>query len=289
MTATATVEKYHPDFDDTSADVVLCTPDHDRFRVHSIMLKLVSGWFRTMFTLPQSAADGSADIVLDVDELSKVLAGLLTMVNGAALPSLDSIDLVEGILNAAEKYDMPGPMSIIRKLIISPPLISTPLRVYGISCRFGWVEEAKIASTHTLTMDLCAAEHLDDLGRMHGRDLARLMLLHRHRRDRLAAGLNDSDVFSANKPPGPCGTCVKSQVVHSSWGTMKGAWINGAESCPFDASLTIDDLLKRSVIDVLEATCTGCSAPLYKISPTLSRLKTLVDDLPKSVESQISK
>ncbi|KAH9946682.1 hypothetical protein B0H21DRAFT_742628 [Amylocystis lapponica] len=285
MAATATVEKYHPDFDDTSADVVLCTPDHDRFRVHSIMLKLVSGWFRTMFTLPQSAADGSADIVLDVDEPSDVLVGLLTMVNGAGLPSLDSIDLVEGILNAAEKYDMPGPMSIIRKLIISPPLISTPLRVYEIACRLGWIDEAKMASTHTLTMDLCAAEHLDDLSRMHGRDLPRLMSLHRHRRDRLAAGLNNSGIFFANTSPGLCTrSACRSEVIHSAWGTMKSAWISGAELHPFGVSLTVDDILERGVITVLDATCAGCSAPLYENSETLHRLKTLIDDLPKSVE-----
>lgn len=46
--------KFHPDFSSEEADVVLaCKESTLHFRVHSFTLKSTSGFFQTMFTLPQ--------------------------------------------------------------------------------------------------------------------------------------------------------------------------------------------------------------------------------------------
>lgn len=72
---------------------------------------------------------------------------LLRMVSGLPLLPVDNYDVIDKILYAAEKYDMPGPMSIIRLLIMTPPLLDQPFRLYTVACRYGWEEEASFLSS----------------------------------------------------------------------------------------------------------------------------------------------
>jgi hypothetical protein len=64
-----------------------------------------------MFSLPQRSPPTANDIIY-LDEEAATLEALLRMVCGQPVLRLESIDAVENILCAAEKYDMPGPMSI---------------------------------------------------------------------------------------------------------------------------------------------------------------------------------
>lgn len=96
------------------------------------------------------------------------------MVSGLPLLPVVHYDIVDKILYAAEKYDMPGPMSIMRLLVMTPPLLDQPFRLYTVACRYGWEEEvviladtlfrsnsykARFASTQTLTADLHGKTH----------------------------------------------------------------------------------------------------------------------------------
>ncbi|KAI0961471.1 hypothetical protein AcW1_000544 [Taiwanofungus camphoratus] len=282
-TAMQITDNLNSDFADPSADVLLVAKDDIKFRVHSVVLKRTSGWFREMFKLPQDGNDDAAQVVLHVDETSDVLDVLLAMITGLPIPGLVSIDFVERLLSAAEKYDMPGPISIIRLLILSPPFITLPLCVYKIASGMGWVEEAKIASSHTLTLDLCNPTSLEQIGGMDGRALAELMVLHRRRRECLAEGL-DSDTFIANVSPRPCTYCGK-PVHHTAWHTMKYMWMNDIERRPFGSALTAEDIVKRpEVLDVLDAVCPNCNRYLYNQLATLSNLVSIIDGLPKTVD-----
>ncbi|KAF5387574.1 hypothetical protein D9757_006580 [Collybiopsis confluens] len=57
-------------------------------------------------------------------------------------------------LYLTEHWDAPGPQSILRLTITSPPFLAHPLRLYALSTHFGWIPEAKLASKHTLGMNL---------------------------------------------------------------------------------------------------------------------------------------
>lgn len=125
-------EEPHPLFSSPDADVTLGAKDGVLFRVHSFILKTTSGWFRAMYTLPQHSAAPTIVTqlgmdVIYVDEDSKTLEGLLRIICGLPIPRLDSYDTVEPILHAAEKYDMPGPMSVVRALLGTPAFLSDPL------------------------------------------------------------------------------------------------------------------------------------------------------------------
>ncbi|CAL1709721.1 unnamed protein product [Somion occarium] len=153
----ATLNGSNPMFADEAADIALLSKDNMTFRMCSNVLWTTSGWFRTLLTLPQAATrtESVDQSPIHLDEPSDVVTGLFETISGIGLPKLDTLEYAEALLNAAEKYDMPGPPAIIRKLVTQPPLILQPLRVYAIAVHWGWHEEIKIATSHTLTLDLC--------------------------------------------------------------------------------------------------------------------------------------
>src|SRR5260370_2920658 len=157
--------KYHPLFS-FDADVVLRSRDDVLFCVPSMTLKMTSSWFRTMFTLPQGSPpapsrsrntnqrDASTPTnteIIGLDEDSRTLEHLLRMICGFEIPVLDTWDTVEPVLYAAEKYDMPGPASIVRALLRTPTFVDAPLRLYAAACHFAWPEDVPPASPSSLT------------------------------------------------------------------------------------------------------------------------------------------
>ena len=120
---------------------------------------------------------------LYLDEDEKTLDALLRMVCGLPLLPIDTHDLADGLLYAAEKYDMPGPLSIVRLVLQTAPLAMDPLRLYAAACRFGWESEAKTASMQTLTYNLHDPIHRPALQRLSTTAVLDLFALHRARRE----------------------------------------------------------------------------------------------------------
>ena len=112
-----------------------------------------------------------------------VLEHLLRMVGGLPLLPITG-DVVEPLLHAAEAYEMPGPMSIVRLAVTSSPLADDPLRMYAICSRYEWEEEMRFFSNRSLTYNLHDPTHFDILQRLSGHSLLRLFGLHRSRRER---------------------------------------------------------------------------------------------------------
>ena len=297
--------KAHPEFADDDADIILCSSDGVHFRVHSIILKLSSGWFRALFTLPQghaselsssssssiTASDGKGKPVpapqqdpIVVNENAELLEMLLRMACGKELPvhRLQSLEFIQDLLQVAEKYDMPGPASIAR-LAVSLTLVKKhPIRVYGIACRWGWTDIAKTASSYTLHLDLLGAPCVEELRHVGSADLTRLMMLHRKRRDQLRRSLDSKDLFYANLVPGKCSGC-NADILHNKWHSMKYAWVTELEEKPF--VVAEKDLLERpEVLEVLDSKCPRCQKSLYNAETTLHNLRSILDELPTMVE-----
>lgn len=174
--------RYHPLFSSPEADVVLAAKGAEvYFRLHSHNLKTASGFFKHMFTLPQNTLTDNG--VLYLEEDATTLQNLFLLISGLPVPTIDSYDLVEPLLDAIEKYDTPGPLSIVRLLVMTPPLSGEPFRLYAAACRFGWDAEAKHASTQTLSFNLHDPEVRPYLTRLSTTALLRLFDLHRARRE----------------------------------------------------------------------------------------------------------
>ena len=281
-----TSSKTHPSFDDASADIALCSREGTVFRIHSLTLSLASGWFRSMLSLPQCKPTQKAyhsPETIHLTESSRVIAGLLSLSNGQPIPHLDSFEFVEELLHAGEKYDMPSVISIVRLAIISPPFLEAhPIRTYGIACSWGWVAEARLASTKTIGWDLLSPSSVKDLSTVDPPYLTALMLLHRRRRDMFRAGLDSPVLFYANAPGGRCNNCQK-EVTHAQWMHVKHVWSNAIEQSP--ASVASKAILQHpDVHRLLEAICQNCTKKLYDPEGTLAKLNELLDRLPTVVE-----
>lgn len=111
-----------------------------------------------------------------------VLEHLLRIVSGLPLLQLDSCDLMERVLHAAEGYEMPGAVSILRLAITGPSLATAdPIHMYGICARYGWEDEAKVLSTRTLSFNLHDEKHRGALERLSSQAMWRLYALHKSR------------------------------------------------------------------------------------------------------------
>lgn len=184
--AEAPTNSYDPAFTESDANIILQSSDGIRYRMSSYTLRTTSGFFRGMMTLPARDLDaqtGSDDVIV-LGENSKTLGPLLRMVAGLEFKKWETLDELEEILLAAEKYDMRGPMSFARASICSPTTLERPLQVYAIAARYGWEEEAKIAATHTLNLPVHDDEYTAMFERVPSAYLLRLFRLYRLRRER---------------------------------------------------------------------------------------------------------
>jgi hypothetical protein len=203
---------YHPLFASPEADVILRSLEGTRYRLNSLTLHQSSGLFATMFSLPQPKTHyrvqpernhrhlrGTLESeIIDVYENDFVLDRILRLVSGLPLPKWESLDEIELVLGVAEKWDTPGPIAQIRLTIGTPDFLKAhPLRVYALAKHFDWKREAKIASTHTLALNLRDAIHTPILKRISSKDLFPLFNLRRKRRERFKELINSPERFTA--------------------------------------------------------------------------------------------
>lgn len=146
-------------FDNAKADIILRSSDNVHFRVFRCMLALNSPFFEAMFDLPQPRRNRPNDETFDgldviqVSENSRTLDILLRFCYPAAVkdPSLENMNDVEEVLEAAMKYGMEDVEERVRKAMVTPSLLeSNAVDILAIACRFGLVSEAKTAARYSL-------------------------------------------------------------------------------------------------------------------------------------------
>ncbi|KAI0738448.1 hypothetical protein C8Q80DRAFT_1275451 [Daedaleopsis nitida] len=146
-----------PAFNESSADIVLCSSDNILLKLHKVVLSLASEFFKDMFGLPQpstspaqsDAAPEDSEIdglpAMHVTEPSAVLNKLLRLCYPLDHPSLDSIEEVRAVLAAALKYDLRKAIQIaVARLMKLAP--SDALRVYAIACKLSLEDQAHHAA-----------------------------------------------------------------------------------------------------------------------------------------------
>jgi hypothetical protein len=170
-------------FDAPDADLILVSnsPDATEFRVHSCILSAASPFFKDMFSLPQPSSPLPVSVI-PVSELRSTLDSLLRFVYPIPDPPLPTLDALNPVLGAAIKYDFTAVINTLRNLLISPAFLhSSPSRVYAIACRYDLPDEARIASRHTLAINVLDSPLSDDLKYITAHAYHRLISLHRRR------------------------------------------------------------------------------------------------------------
>ncbi|PPQ98420.1 hypothetical protein CVT24_004099 [Panaeolus cyanescens] len=273
--------KYHPEFSSQEADVILASKDAKvYFRVPSFTLRTTSGFFQTMFSLPQS--DTSPPNIIYLDEDADILECLLRMLCGFAFPDIVSHDTLESLAYAAEKYDMAGPLSLIRMYIMTTTL-SDPIRLYAIACRHGWIQEAKELSRRTLSMNIYDQTHRSTLRALSSDAMLNLFVLHRSRKDELEKALNSPPFVS-----GGASTCIECHhpIVDYTWKLLKGKMLAEMDKRPLGDTILDEGLSSwPEAISCWKATCPNqpCRRLLFDRSETIRVIKNCIKELKDTV------
>ncbi|TFK89803.1 hypothetical protein K466DRAFT_544656 [Polyporus arcularius HHB13444] len=278
----------HPLFSD--GDLVLQSKDNTIFRLSQETLRRTSPWFRTMLALPQSPSGGELVEPILMDESADLLSGLFSIVSGIELLKHHDFDYLESLLRVAEKYEMPMVISTVRLALFSPfTNVPCPIRLYGIACRMSWENEAKLASTRTLGVDLLAPTALPALVALEAPHRDKLVALHRQRKDVLMESIDDVDLFYANQVGSACNFRDPEQdctaiIDHGVWGAFKYALLRHLEYVPLREILN-EGVYRMAELEKLgHAQCSECSRTLYDVGGTIQKLQRVVNELPKAIE-----
>ncbi|KAF8808802.1 hypothetical protein BYT27DRAFT_7188275 [Phlegmacium glaucopus] len=280
MTAMKTVEdprRYHPQFNSLDADIVLVSADNTSYRVPSFTLRNACNLVHE----PQTSS--THDQVIVVDEKDTVLSKVLCFICGLPTDQWDSIDQAEDALEFAQRWDALGPISVIRSSITAPLFLADPLRLYAIATRFGWDEEAQLASTHTLSLNLYDSEHRPKLERLTSNHLMALLRLHRFRRNEFKRLLDNDPVFDSGNTVGVrcTGSNCEEEVNNYAWRELKVMMFMEMDRRPRGDTLTgLEMEAWPEAISCWGAKCPGCKEMNYDKLATLRNIKECIDRLP---------
>ncbi|KAF8970912.1 hypothetical protein BDZ97DRAFT_1789320 [Flammula alnicola] len=278
---------YHPQFSSPEADIVLISSEDTAYRVPYFTLRNTCGFFRNLLSsytphLGQTAGGDKLQPV-EVVEKDKVLTKVLCMICGLHTENWESISEVDDALSLVQKWDAPGPLSIIRCAITAPMFLADPVRLYAITTRFGWDEEARVASTQTLTLNLYDEDIRSDLERVSSRPLMALFRLHRGRRDEFKRLVDCEGRFAAgNSARLLCLGCGEGMSNHT-WRELKARMFMEMDRRPLGDTLCGLEMEEwPEAIACWEAKCqkTDCGRLNYNKLSTLRDIKDCVDRLP---------
>jgi hypothetical protein len=269
---------------------------------------MTSSWFRTMFTLPQGSPPSSSRSqsgnqrdatavstdteIISLDEDSSTLEPLFRMICGLEIPTFDTWDAVEPVLFAAEKYDMPGPASIVRALLRTHTFADAPLRLYAAACHFGWAEDMRAASTRSLTLNLFDPVHRPSLLRLRTTDLLALFTLHHERRMQFRTRIAESpfltDAQLTDTASARCSRC-REPISYVEWRELRQMMLAELERRPAgDTVLTgLDEWPTALACWASKCRKTPCLSPVYDKALSSKAIKDVLDSLPNAVEVPI--
>ncbi|PBK65366.1 hypothetical protein ARMSODRAFT_442239 [Armillaria solidipes] len=260
---------YHPTFNTPDADAALSSLDGTLYRLPSPVLRRTTTFFASnSFTFEPNSKP------IPVHEHDVVLERLLRIISGLTIPPWRTFDDLEGVLSLAETWGARGALGIVRASITAPIFLREPLRVYAIATRFGWEEEAELASKHTLSLSLHEEQYQEALRRISTRSLVKLFKFHRKRRDEFRVGM-DGDAR--------CRGCDNS-VDESAWTALvwKMFWeMDARPSGDRLCSLEIEEWPEMETC--LSEKCPGCGRLVYDRLEVLERVRKCLAELPDTV------
>lgn len=173
-------------YDRLDGDVILRCSDNVGFRVHRLILVLASPVFADMFSLPQPATAESESAVspptIDLTEDSKTILPLLDACYPFGDPTLDDLDTIDRVLDAAAKYDVAKATQFSQRRLHA--FVSwEPLRAFAIACRMHFEDLAKAAAdrVHALSIFENGLVYVKELDRVSAGCYHRLLQHYRRR------------------------------------------------------------------------------------------------------------
>lgn len=269
-------------FDDPTADFILRSslPETD-FHVHRLLLSLASPFFDQLLSLPQpsSMKDLTRIPIVEVSETPQILQLLLQFIYPMPNPIInDDLDTLILVLHAAIKYDVLPAIDDLRGQLVSERYLNqSPTRIYAVASRYELEEEAKLASKHTLGIDILDAPLSEELRYISAFSYHRLLALH-HTRAKAAQELlqlrDDVKCMECN------GTYGAFSEGPKWWLDFRGRAAEELSTRPTTEVIFTMEFLSRSFQRVR---CGKCPLSLLESWSFLEELRRKMDELPATV------
>jgi len=270
-------------FDDPTADFILRSslPATD-FHVHRLILSLASPFFDQMLSLPQPPTKESQLTkipIVEVSESPEILQLLLQFIYPVPNPIIDDdLNTLILVLHAAVKYDaLPAIDDLRRQLVSECYLEQSPTRIYAIASRYELEEEAKLASKHTLGMNILDAPLSEELRYISAFSYHRLLALHHTRAKAAQELLRLRDDVKCMECNGPYGAFSEGPKW---WLDFQKRATEELSARPTTEVVFTMEFLSRSFQQV---ECRKCPLSLLESWSFLEELKRKVDELPATV------
>jgi hypothetical protein len=145
-----------------------------------------------MFKLPQPSSPASNNIeIVDLVDSPRAVELILRFIYPSSPPVIDNLTLLSEVLIHTDKYDIEAARSRLRSSLVDFAK-TEPLRVYAITCRLGFEDEMKVASSHTTSIHLPGLTALpDEFRSVPATEYHRLILLHTRYRKEVGAIATD--------------------------------------------------------------------------------------------------
>jgi hypothetical protein len=192
----------------------------------------------------------------------------------------DALDVIVTLLKAADKYQIDCVTWGLREQLLHPSLLKhRPIRVYTIACMFGFEEEARIASSHTLNVNVLETPLFGELGLISARDYLRLVQLHQKR------ALSAVSILQTATPT--CVGCSKERDAGPLWWCeFKDRATKELKQKPSTDTIFGASFLANCVTEA-KGLCPHCPLSYLSVATQarLEHMKEKIDALPRTVES----
>lgn len=280
----------HPDFAGP-ADTALVAADGTEFHIASSDLARCSGWFRTLFSVPQgedeskpAAARGTTSIFVSEDARTLGILLKLACAIPPGLGSVRNLNEVEILLRAADKYEMASATEVLLLLLHTPRMQTDALHLYGLAGRYGQDDIADGALKRLLEMriDFATAAHMD------GAQMGRLVALRQERVERFCRllGKTGLDLPFTCENEGWCYHCkfraqekAPGVSTQSTWLSFVIALQNAFVAHPSVAALEEDARVKTLISELGFKICANdsCGRLLYDWPSIRTRLSAIFE------------
>ena len=265
---------YH--FNSPDADIILRSSDGKEFRVHQFILSLASPFFRATFGSPQPNPTPSKIRKEDVTFSSDVLQPFLQYLYPKSPPKISDISVWAALYAIADEYGAEVVKDPLRDMLVPRFLKKSPLRVYALASRWGFEEEARIASRRTLkTVDILTNFTREDAELMGNAARQRLHRLHSNRREAAQALIN-----SKLRPSSSDSSC---ECPPPAYANFRPALCQSVATRPW---LTIDEFYKVHAKFTHQGLCVaqlGCRFSAKNVHVYCCSLVRMISELTQTV------
>lgn len=290
---------FHPSYAFPDGDLVLASSDGVNFRVHSLILRLASGFFSGMLDMERAASESAAEPI-PVAESAELLKRVLDLAYPTVhLQSVDSkpgsvipFAALRATLETAEKYEMTSALQNSRPYVLANVKSYPPLEVYALARAFNWSEVAKAASTEVLQCDLDSKASIAILRDIDSDGILQLRTFLRTRKDAFLAALDHmTDQFRWSSSPICCKdvrTICRVRCDIKLGGSpfmaaLKYCIWEAIEKCPRGDALRTEQFWDKPEFAPLWDLKCDCQKPALEKEKTMTAILRVLDSLPNTI------